>query len=718
MVYTGLGKKTISTLLAMAFAMTSCMPTDVPSTRTGFNAAHPDGEGSSVAGAGAGTTGTTGGGATSILPKIEIRHLIEPNLSTDPNYSSGTGYHGGGSYVRKLTLPKNFQGRLYLAGINIGSLASRLVKVRFKFGVGRDPITIPAVVASAPGITPQTNIHVLVMDMRSEPFRNVRLTYDLFDYNQYSGTQTPVQDNRDTGLYCRGLRIEDDPTFVGVGQCDGLQPDEECLYAYAKVMDQGLVKEAVNGTSVTLVPTAPSLPHVKSVGGSAYYEDDITQTLKKPLADSFLGPLKFSDIWIPPLPAPQVPTELNFLISSTPFTIDWAEKVIDSTRYFYRGPYRLVNKAEWHFKFSDPVGTKRLFKNSRPYTGPDIAVPNYSGPSSFYGTVPVGSPCSSDGVCTTGYCSKSTYKCAATTGLGGSCSNDVTCTSRFCDPSTLTCAKPNVYYGSYLFPLATQMDLTSGVAHLSSNLWNEERQENTLSIPGKSLWMDGSNARAISRNTDQEHIGSCNVTASIEIIARDDNNNEYVIALSDEVKLQLVRPIQHYTDLGTDVLYTNFKTCSSNATCGASECCFNNRCWDQTLVSQCYDNSSTQGNNPVGAACLTDMDCSSLCCNRTSGLCAPHNSLLNPAVLCSKPIGDFCIAKEWCQKTPVVKCLVVKGPPDPGTGGLTCYQQCYTTLEHGDCKAGVCVAPFQETIPVFDPNAPGACDNAVPAPSF
>ena len=652
MVYTGLGKKTISTLLAMAFVISGCMPTDVASTRQGYNVADPNGVGSTIAGAGAGTTGSSSGGATSILPKVEIRHLIEPNLSSDPNYSSGTGYGGGGSYVRKLTLPKNFQGKMYLAGINIASLSDRLVKVRFKFGVGRDSITIPAVVSRAPGITPQTDIHVLVMDMRSEPFRNVRLTYDLFDYNEYDASQTPVQDNRDTGLYCRGLRVEDDPTFVGVGQCDGLQPDEECLYAYAKVLDQGLVKETVSGSSTVLVPITPTHPQVKSVTGSSYYQDNMTANLKKPLSDSYMGPFKMSELAVPANSTDSI--NLDFLLSSTPFTLDWAAKVINSATYHYRGPYRLVNKAEWHFKFSDPVGTKRLFKNSRPYTGPAVAIPENN----------------------------------------------------------------TVYYGSYLFPLATQMDLSAGVSHLSSNTWTDVRSETTLAVPGKSLWMDGANARAISKNSDLEHIGSCNVSASIEIIARDDNNNEYVIALSDEVKLQLVRPIQHYTDLGTDVLYSNFKTCSSNATCGGNECCFNNRCWDQTLVSQCYDNSSTQGNKPVGDSCLTDMDCSSLCCNRTSGLCAPHNSLLSPAVLCSKPIGDFCIAKEWCQKTPVVKCLVVKGPPDPATGGATCYQQCYTTLEHGDCKSGTCVAPFQETIPVFDPAADGACDNAVPAPSF
>jgi len=649
MVYSSLGKKSISSILAMAFAISGCMPSDVPSTRQGFNAT-PIGESTTGAGAGATTTGT-GSGETSLPPKVEIRHLIEPNLSTDPTYTSGTGYAGGGSYVRKLTLPKNFQGRLYLAGINIGSLADRHVKVRFKFGVGRDAITIPGVVSSAPGITPQTNIHVLVMDMRSEPFRNIRLTYDLFDYNEYDSTQTPVQDNRDSGLYCRGLRVEDDPTFTGVGQCDGLQPDEECLYSYAKVMDQGLVKEVISGATTVLVPSIPTLPQVKSVAGNAYYQDSMAQHLKKTLADNTNGPLKFSEAAVP-LNATDA-TNLSFLLTPTPYTIDWAAKVINLATYHYRGPYRLINKAEWHFKFSDPVGTKRLFSSSRPYTGPAVAVPDNN----------------------------------------------------------------TVYYGSYLFPLATQLDLAANVAHLSSSVWTDPRSETTLAVPGKTLWMDGSNARAQSKNSDLEHIGSCNVSASIEIIAKDDNANEYVIALSEDVKLQLVRPIQHYTDTGNDVLYSNFKTCASNASCGGNECCFNNRCWDQTLVSQCYDSSSTQGNRQVGESCLTDLECSSMCCNRSSGLCSPHNTILNPAVLCSKPIGDFCIAKEWCQKTPVVRCLIVNTGTN-ALGEVTCRQQCYTTSEYGECKSGVCIAPFQESIPTFDPNADGACDAAVPAPNF
>jgi hypothetical protein len=611
------GKILLFSILVMTFVLTGCSPTEVSSSGRG-DVAQASGASANTAGAGPGGN-TLGPGATSIPPKVEIRHLIEPNLSLDPTYSSGTEHAGGGSYVRKLTLPKNFQGRIYLAGINIGTLADRHVKVRFKFGVGRDPVTLGAFVSRAPGITPQNDIHVLVMDMRSAPFRQVRLPYDLFDYNDYSAnSSTPTQDNRDSGLYCRGLQLRDDSTFTGVGACDGIPDGEECLYAYAKIMDQGLVKEE----SGLRIPTIPTMAQVKSTSGGTYFDDLDTHHLKKPLPDHFSSPFQFNQT-------------ISFNLTSS------ASQLINMSTYLYQGPYRLINQQDWHYRFSDLTEDRGLFRDQ---------------------------------------------------------------TSNF-------------YYQSNLFPLATRLDLNAGVPHLASSNWSEARSLQTLSSGGKTLWMDGANARAQSRNSDLEHIGSCNVSATIEILASDKNNNEYIVAESRDVKLQLVRPVQHFTDTGNDVLFSNFKSCSSNSSCGSSECCFNNRCWDQSLVSQCFDNSLSQGNRQVGQSCLTDLECSSLCCNRTSGLCSPHNSFLSPAVLCSKPMGDFCIAKEWCQKVPVVKCLVVRTGTDV-FGNVTCRQQCYTTEEYGDCKNGMCAPPFQEPIPVFDPNDPAACNNAVPAPNF
>lgn len=643
-------------LLIVLIIASGCLPSDIPSSKNiseTVNANCPLYENCVTEG------DARIGGGTSLPPTVEIRHLIEPNLSTDPTYSTGTGQSSGGSYLRKITLPKNFAGRLYLAGINIGSLSSRFVKVRFKFGLNHEPVVIPATVAQAPGITPQTSINVLVMDLRSEPFRNIRLPYDLYDYNEYDlnidGTFAngvePTQDNRNSGLFCRGLKIEDDPTFQGLGSC-GDQPEEECLYAYAKVIDQGLIKVSGN----TKVPLTPSFPQVKSVSGSDYYTDNMSSKLLKPLTDTIpssgnnLAPVPFSS-------AGANSTLINFT--------DWSPVSILGSNYYYRGPYRILNRNNWEFDFpfSKLDGKKRLFREDS-----WIYYSNYS-------------------------------------------------SDPLPDDNLSTPEQDRLYYNSYLFPLATKLKLAANISHLASSSPDGIRTEKILSTAGETEWMDGANARAQSRNYDLEHIGSCNVSATIEIIAKDDNNIDYVIAQSKEVKIQLVRPTQHRTDIADEVLYTNFKSCNGSSGCGDSECCLNNRCWDQSLVSQCLDSSSNQGNKIVGESCFSDLECSSLCCNKTTGQCAPHNTTLNPAVLCSKPVGDFCISKEWCQKSTVIKCYIIKTGTDP-LGNITCRQQCYNVQEFGDCKNGTCVPPVQETIPTFDPNDPNACNNAITAPNF
>lgn len=663
------GKKLLCELLVLSFALSACTPTDVPSSRTNANAI---GTGN-TAGTGNGSVSTTGGvgSGTTLPPKVEVRHLIEPNLSTDPNYSPGTGYAGGGSYVRKLTLPKNYAGRLYVAGINIGTLSSTFVKVRFRFGVSREPVEIPATVTQAPGITPQTGIHVLVLDLRSEPFRNIRLYYDLFDYNEYprtasgtlASTAEPVQDNRDTNLYCRGLRVEDDPTFEGVGACDGTpsstsQPEEECLYAYAKVLDQGLVKDS-NGV---MVPLSPSLPQVKiATTGSTYYHDSMSNQILKPLTDTVPtdGSYEFSKLALPL-------GSTNAILATF---AAWAGIVFpDSYTYYYRGPYRLVNTNEWQFQFARPDGKNRLFRSN-------AFIP---------------------------------YPLRATSPLPDDTGITYTPHRYYYD---------RIYYNSYLFPLATKIDVAANVTHLSHANPGASRTPTTYAVPQKSLWMDGANARAQSRNHDQEHVGSCNVSSTIEVVAKDANGNDYVVALAKDVKLQLVRPTTYHTEYNNDVLYSNFKTCTSSATCGGNECCYNNRCWDKNLVSQCKEDSAVQGNRIVGDSCTSDFQCQTLCCNTTSGTCANHNALAVPAVLCSKPVGEFCIAKEWCGKSPVTKCLVIKTGTD-ASGNVTCRQQCYTTQEFGDCLNGTCIPPEQPAIPSFDPDAEGACDGAVTAPSF
>lgn len=666
MEYFKLGKSMLIKLLVMIFIITGCLSSDVPTGNRSFQLPSSD----CPFGQNCVTEGDPRiGGGTSLPPKVEIRHLIEPNLVSFSGYSNGTGQAGGGSYVRKLTLPKNFAGRIYLAGINVGSLSSKHVKVRFRFGLNKETVVIPATVTQAPGITPQTPISVLVMDLRSEPFRNIRLPFDLFDYNEYDLDQDgtlaqgvePTNDNRNSGLYCRGLRVEDDPTFEGIGAC-GDQSGELCLYTYAKVLDQGLIKESGG----ILVPLSPSLPQIKSIPGSNYYQDFLTQQLLKPLPDSrplpnsVLTSFKFAEDAV----------TLDSTRSDNSVKIVFGDNVgiwdsftfPNGDKYFYRGPYRIVDFDNWQFAFPFGAlhGKYRLFREN-----------SFVHYNSF--------PLPDD------------------------------------DPSTPI--QNRLYYNSYLFPLATKLNLNPGITHLASTDPDDVRFEDVLASGGKTLWMDGSNARAQSRNHDLEHIGSCNVSATIEIISKDNNNIDYVISQSRDVKLQLVRPTQYQTDSGNEVLFSNFKRCSSNNGCASSECCFNNRCWDQSLVSQCFDSSSAQGNRTIGQSCVSDLECSSLCCNRASGQCAPHNTLLSPPVLCNKPAGDYCISKEWCQKATVTKCYVIKTGTDP-MGNTTCRQQCYYVEEQGDCMNGVCIPPVQSPIPPFDPDDPNACVGAIAPPNF
>ena len=288
---------------------------------------------------------------------IEIRHLIEPLIDENS---------GGGTYLKKLTIPKNYNGLLYIAGLNISTLVDFNIKVRFKFGVDSSIIDVPATVSTGAGLTPQTNVQVLILDLRSMPFKNVRLNYDLYDYNTYDfagdGSQNPnepVQVNRDKNLFCRGLSLEDDPTFLGSvsnGCADG---DNICKFAYAKVVDQGLV--SINGAIET--PITPMELQSQS-GSTTYYTDTDEIKLGRCLNDNpalYANTYKYSD-------------SLTF---STSLFID---QVINGNTYQYKGPYRKVEEFGWQILGAARTSFFGLYSN-------EISVPTVSG----IVTYPIGS---------------------------------------------------------------------------------------------------------------------------------------------------------------------------------------------------------------------------------------------------------------------------------------------------------------------------------------
>lgn len=568
-------------------------------------------------------------------PTVEIRHLVEPYIEEE-GYGSGIGTPGAGTYVRKLTLPKNYSGYLYIGGINITSLRGRITKVRLSFGQNSDPITLDATVTNAPGITPNVQIDVLAIDLRDKPFQNLRLNYDLYDYNDYSDPDTEViQNNRNNLLYCRGLELQDDPTFNGIGSCDGLDLNgdplsEKCLYSYAKIKDKGLVK--FDGTTYTQL--YPGLAQI-DISGDGYYKNELEDMLSRCLPDQSDQNLKFSE------------ANAATGLSAVTFSGFANTQAIDGENYIYEGAFLPINSGNWQISGDALFGETGLF---------DMPVP----------------------------------------------------------------AAINLDYGynSLLFPRNTKLDLSSGVEHLSSAAPFSAKSVQSLNADGESEYMEGCNLRVASVNPAGEHPGSCNVSAKIELIALDNDLNEYVVTETNDIVLQIVRPSQ-ITEQDGEVLYGNFKTCSNSNECGSDECCFNNRCWSDSLVTQCLEEAESTGNRGINQACTSDYQCSSLCCDQTKGTCQTHNNFLNPPQLCNKPFNATCPAKEWCKQSVVTECFIVRTGSDL-SGNTTCAKRCYSRLEHGDCKNGVCAPPVQptDTTSGFDPNAPDACDDAIDPPDF
>ena len=564
-------------------------------------------------------------------PTVELRHLIEPKVDDNSE---------GGTYLKKLTLPKNYNGLLYLAGINISTLTEHNVKVRFRFGIDGIPIDVPATVSTASGLTPQTDVEVLVMDLRSKPFEDIQLIYDLFDYNDYDFTGSnedklaePVQYNRNKHLFCRGLTLKDDPTFNGNIEDGCTGSSDVCKYAYAKIVDQGLVH--YDSSSTVYTPITPSEANIQS-GTSSYLEDIDSIKLSRCLADD------------PTLTYSNQTTMLYQYALSKQFTYYYDQEVINSETYFYKGPYRITNTSMW--EISDDAISNSMF--------------------GLYQTF--------------NYASLINYP---------------------------------VYYNSKLFPLYTKFDLLKDTEYMGAATPDGEKTLQEMVANGESIWMDGCNARATSvDNLTGEHVGSCNVTASISIVQIDDDGKETEKVVSQDVKLQLVKPATLNTS-GDNVLLSSFQSCSSSSQCGSDECCVSNRCWSKAIVSQCVEDMPAYGLLEPGSACTSDHECASLCCSQTTGRCAVHDTLQDPPVYCSKASGQRCIAKEWCMKHPVTRCYIIKTGFD-AQGAVTCALRCYTFEEHGDCENGICKPPPQPDMPTFDPNDLNKCSTACDPPDF
>ncbi len=578
-------------------------------------------------GAVAGEDGTIGDGTSNLTSLSEIRYIVDPF---------------DGAFKTKLTIPKNFTGYLYLAGLNVTKLKDRFVYVRFNFGRDLTSIEIPATIGQAEGLTPQTNIEVITLDMNNKPFEAVRLSYDLFDYKDYrdgSGSETGdvISDPRDNNLYCRGLKILHDPTYVkGAGNApNGLcnETGDVCKYAYAKVLDSSLY---VDDSALSA-----SEPHY-DIAGSGYTLEPFSNRVKKCLPDSLNRTAfntAFSSISV---------ADPQYLAADPTFgAILFAES---GKNYVYKGPYRTTSESLWE------ITGQALFTEVN---------------SSTKGT---------------GLFQKSFAPHTAEAG-----------------------------YRSFLFPRAGKMDLTTGVEYYgSSNAFDEVRGIDSLNSSGSSLYMDSCSYRMQNYDSQtNEGVGSCNVSATIELWVKEADGTKTKITETTDVKLQLVRTsLTNYQ--GEDVMYSSLKNCSNSRACGSDECCFNKRCWSKELVNQCPEDVSDQDNRDTGTQCSSDYQCSSLCCG-SSGVCTDHVNTSTQQVLCNKSPGQTCVAQEWCRKENIRECDIYKTGTD-AQGAVTCGIRCFNVQKFGECLEGQCRPPVTPAVPTFDP-ATFDCANAKALPS-
>ena len=249
--------------------------------------------------------------------KVQLRWIVDPSDKASK---------------KKVSIPRNYNGLLYLRGLNISSLRSKLIFARFHFGRELEIVDIPAIIARPGNVIPyKYEDLVVVLDLKKRPFDNIRLLYDLFDYNNYWDSintregEEPVSDPRDDELYCRGLDIKYDPTFVSTnnnGLCDA--SEEVCYYAYAKLLDSGFYNQLGERLPV-------SWPQI-DLTGNGYDTNSEDENLTKCLPDNN-NSVHFNAL---------------FDTNVSQGSLSYNSSIAFSDRTFiYNGPFVAVNQSEW-----------------------------------------------------------------------------------------------------------------------------------------------------------------------------------------------------------------------------------------------------------------------------------------------------------------------------------------------------------------------------------
>ena len=530
---------------------------------------------------------------SNLAPEVLLNGIVDPN---------------DGSYKTKISLPKNFDGRLYLSGLNLFTLKDKIIYVRFRFGTEQSSVTMQGLIAKGSGITPDVQVDHLILDFNQQNFRDIRVHYDLYDYKDYSENNSVVENSKDLNLYCRGLKTEDDPTFVPTAskpKCNYAQA--RCLYSYASIIDSGLY-DSSNLTTLRKYP-------LYDVEKNGYDQNSLEVVKNRCLPDS--ADILDLQTTMGPLGKVVVNNSLSSVIR------------LDGKDYTWRGPFRTTALNFWQISGNAVFGKYGVFQKS-------------------------------------------------------------------IDGST----NPEFGFVANLYPRAQTLTLQNQIEYIGSASAFERKERKKMSFNGESLYMDGCSTRVISPT-----VNKCNVTGDIEVFYLDENEKEIRVVKNKTLKIQLIEEQN---------IFTTSRSCQIDGNCGTGECCFNNQCFEKSLVGgTCLSDLNNEGNQQIGANCQSDLECSSLCCNNQK-ICAPHSYTQDLKVLCSKSAGESCIAREFCQEYQIATCYKVKtGIFD---GRQTCAIRCYYKPTFGDCINFKCQIPATPSIPYLDPKNPN-CSDAIDAPT-
>ncbi len=234
------------------------------------------------------------------------------------------------SFSEKLSITKDFQGVIYLDLTDIKLYKEKLLFMRVHFGRNSEhPVELPlSYISKTIGGVKKD---VLALSIPSKNFFTIPLDYQLYDYSldAIAGDNAFHKD-----VYCRGLRVEHDPTS-NLSSCS--KNGELCLYTYAKIADQGLFHEA---TTSFIDPSELTVSH----DGARQYEFNLDPiNLRRCLSDESKVFVKNKEI------------SIGELIT------------LDDESYRFKGAYKPIDPSNWGIQSDAAWGRFGIFQQE--YSG-------------------------------------------------------------------------------------------------------------------------------------------------------------------------------------------------------------------------------------------------------------------------------------------------------------------------------------------------------------